>query len=76
MQVREKSGSRRSCAVKKSKRQFKSRKDRDLLMNEVMTMNLLGDTCENIIQLIRAWQEGGFFYVQIDLAERGTLKVM
>lgn len=71
--AREKDG--KSYAVKKSKRQFRSKKDRHLLMGEVMIMKKLGEVhCEYIVQLIRAWQEGGYFYVQIDLAERGTLK--
>jgi hypothetical protein len=26
--------------------------------------------CDFIIRLVRAWQEGGFFYVQMDLAEK------
>ena len=71
--AREKDG--KSYAVKKSKRQFRSKKDRHLLMGEVLIMKKLGDVhCEYIVQLIRAWQEEGYFYVQIDLAERGTLK--
>jgi hypothetical protein len=71
--AREKNG--KSYAVKKSKRQFRSKKDRHILMGEVMIMKKLGEVhCKYIVQLIRAWQEGGYFYVQIDLAERGTLK--
>jgi hypothetical protein len=62
-------------AVKKSKRQFRSKKDRDWLLNEVRTMKILGtEPCSNVLQLVRAWQDNGFFFVQIDLAERGTLK--
>ena len=72
--VSERGVPRNRYAVKKSKRQFKSKKDRDLLMNEVKIMGILGNNCANIIQLVRAWQESGFFYVQIDLAERGTLR--
>lgn len=71
--AREKDG--KSYAVKKSKRQFRSRKDRNVLMCEVMIMKKLGEIpCEYIVQLVRAWQEDGYFFVQIDLAERGTLK--
>ena len=70
--VTERGGLLRSFAVKKSKRQFKSKKDRDLLMNEVQTMKRLG-SCDYIIQFFNAWQENCFFFVQIDLAERGTL---
>ena len=61
--------------MKKSKRQFRSKKDRKLLMSEVMTMKRLGQKpCEYIVQLIRAWQEDQYFYMQINLAERGTVK--
>lgn len=62
-------------AVKKSRRPFRSKKDREWLLNEVRTMKRIGHQHNDyIIKLVRAWQEGGFFYVQIDLAERGTLK--
>ena len=71
--AREKDG--KSYAVKKSKRQFRSKKDRSILMGEVMIMKKLGAApCQYIVQLVRAWQEDGYFFVQIDLAERGTLK--
>jgi serine/threonine protein kinase len=66
-------------AVKKSRRQFQSKRDREWLLNEVRTMKLLGDShhhrpCPYIIQFVRAWQEDSFFYVQIGLAEKGTLR--
>ena len=62
-------------AVKKSRRQFRSKKDREWLLREVRVMKRLGvEPCANIVQLIKAWQEQGYFYVQIDLAEKGTLK--
>ena len=72
--AREKNG--KLYAVKKSKRQFRSKKDRTLLMSEVIVMKKLGvlGPCDYIVQLVRAWQEDGYFFVQIDLAERGTLK--
>ena len=71
--ARERDG--KSYAVKKSKRQFRSKKDRNILMGEVMIMKKLGVApCQHIVQLVRAWQEDGYFFVQIDLAERGTLK--
>jgi serine/threonine protein kinase len=64
-------------AIKKSRRQFRSKKDREWLLSEVRTMKHIGShPCKYIVQLIKAWQENGFFYVQIDLAERGTLKDM
>ena len=61
--------------MKKSRRQFRSKKDREWLLSEVRVMKRLGvEPCANIVQLIKAWQENGYFYVQIDLAEKGTLR--
>ena len=71
--VREKVGEKKAYAVKKSKRAFKSRADRNNFMVEVKTMDRIG-ACDYVIQLVRAWQESGFLYVQIEFAERGTLK--
>ena len=71
--AREKDG--KLYAVKRSKRQFRSEKDRAVLIGEVMVMKRLGELpCDYIVRLVRAWQEDGYFFVQIDLAERGTLK--
>eukprot|EP01038_Epipyxis_sp_PR26KG_P006644 gene6644-9120_t len=66
-------------AVKKSKTQFHSYRDREWRLNEVRLMKELGDRkgssyCENIIHLIKAWQEDSYFYMQIELAEKGSLK--
>ena len=62
-------------AVKKSRRKFRSRKDRENLLNEVRIMQVVGaESCQHIIQFYRAWQEDSFFYVQLELAERGTLR--
>ncbi|KAJ1427481.1 kinase-like domain-containing protein [Ochromonadaceae sp. CCMP2298] len=62
-------------AVKKSKRQFRSKRDRDWLMEEVRTMKMLGQApCPYVVPFIRAWQEESYFYVQMGYAERGTLK--
>lgn len=62
-------------AIKKSRQKMRSVKDRDHLLREVHVMKRLGqEPCEYIVQLIRAWQEGGFFYVQLDLAEKGSVK--
>jgi tRNA A-37 threonylcarbamoyl transferase component Bud32 len=64
-----------SFAVKKIKRQFRSRKDRDWLLNEVKMMKKVGlNACRNIVPFVRAWQEDSYFYVQLGLAEKGSLK--
>lgn len=62
-------------AIKKSKRQFRSKRDREWLMSEVFTMKLICDQyCAYVVPFIRAWQEDSYFYVQMGYAERGTLK--
>ena len=67
-------GGEKYYAVKKIKQQFRSKKDRSIMMNEVMIMKKLGEeACDHIVQLVKAWQEDAHFYVQIDFAERGTL---
>jgi Protein kinase domain len=71
--AREKDG--KVYAVKKNKRPFRSIKDRNILIDEVTIMKKLGESpCVHLVRLIRAWQEDGYFFVQIELAERGTLR--
>jgi Protein kinase domain len=71
--AREKDG--RVYAVKKNKKPFRSIKDRNILIDEVTIMKKLGESpCVHLLRLIRAWQEDGYFFVQIELAERGTLR--
>ena len=68
-------GSHESFAIKKSRRQFRSKRDRADLLSEVHIMQIVGATeCPYLIQFYRAWQENCYFYVQIELAERGTLR--
>jgi tRNA A-37 threonylcarbamoyl transferase component Bud32 len=70
-----KNGSNESFAIKKSRRQFRSKRDRAEFLSEVHIMQIVGATeCPYLIQFYRAWQENSYFYVQIELAERGTLR--
>jgi len=79
------SSSGKLFAVKKSRQQFRSKSGRECLLNEVRAMKKIStgagarvgesdDPSVYIVQFIRAWQEDSYFYVQIELAERGTLK--
>jgi len=61
-------------AVKKSKRKFLSKRDRSLFMQEVENFQRLGPSCDHIIDYYRAWQEDGYFFVQMELCERGNLE--
>jgi serine/threonine-protein kinase RIO1 len=62
-------------AVKKNNRQFRSRKDRELLLHEVRCMKQLNHErhSDYLIQLVKAWQEGGYFFVQLDYADKGSV---
>lgn len=65
----------KSYAIKKIKHQFRSEKDRNVMMEEVVTMTKVGEEpCDYIVQLIRAWQEDAYFYLQIEFAEKGSLR--
>lgn len=61
-------------AIKKSKQQFKSKRDREWLLAEGRTMKLVGDHCPYVVPFVRAWQEDCFFYVQMGFCERGTVR--
>ena len=61
-------------AVKKSKREFRGRNDRAILMKEVENFKRLGSSCDFIINYYRAWQEEGHFFVQMELCQRGNLE--
>eukprot|EP00940_MAST-03C_sp_MAST-3C-sp2_P002787 g2787.t1 len=61
-------------AVKKSKRKFLSKRDRAIWMKEVEMFKRLGPSCAYIIQYYRAWQEEGYFFVQMELCQRGNLE--
>lgn len=71
--VKEK-GSGHKYAIKKCKSQFTSYAIRDWMMREIEIMQLVcRDPCPYILQLVRAWQEDGFMFVQLDLAGKGNL---
>ena len=61
-------------AIKKSKRQFRSKRDRARYLEEVQTFQLLGPNCPHVLHYHRAWQENGFFYIQSEFCSRGNLK--
>ena len=43
-------------------------------MKEVENFQRLGSSCEHIIEYYRAWQEEGYFFVQMELCVRGNLE--
>ena len=44
------------------------------MMGEVTTMRKVGTApCDFVVKLLKAWQEDAYFFLQIDLAERGSI---
>lgn len=69
------SGVEQWYALKKSKRQFRSKSDRQWLLNEVHFLKLLlRSPCKYVTRFVRAWQEDHYIHMQLELAERGSLK--
>jgi serine/threonine protein kinase len=68
-------------AVKKCRKKFKNKSERETLLNEVRIMQAIaeggggeGNTSPYVLHFYNAWQEDSYFYVQLELAERGTLR--
>jgi serine/threonine protein kinase len=60
-------------AVKASKKLFRTRNERRLLLREVEHSQALGE-CEHIVRYYRAWQDQRSLYLQLELCELGTLR--
>ena len=61
-------------AVKKSRLQFRSKRDRESLLGEVVLMKRLGRKCRHVVRFHRAWQEDSFFHVQLEFCDKGCLR--
>ncbi|GAB4813157.1 hypothetical protein N2152v2_000203 [Parachlorella kessleri] len=59
-------------AVKRSRRRFKSKLHRERCLREISAVSAL-PAHPNIVGQYRAWQEGGHFYIQMDLCDGGSL---
>lgn len=66
-------GTGRLYAIKRSKREFRGRKDRDRCLLEARALQRLGEH-PGVLRFERAWQEEGHFCLQTELCELGTLK--
>lgn len=60
-------------AIKRSKREFRGRRDRDRCLLEARSLQRLGEH-PGVLRFERAWQEEGHFCLQTELCELGTLK--
>mmetsp|Transcript_45981 Transcript_45981/g.143867 ORF Transcript_45981/g.143867 Transcript_45981/m.143867 type:complete len:740 (-) Transcript_45981:485-2704(-) len=63
----------RTFAVKRSRKQFKGRTERELLLSEVRTLRSIGPHT-NIVRVGVTWQEDLYFFTQYEFCARGTLK--
>ena len=60
-------------AIKRSRRAFNGRADRETYLREITSVCSLGEH-PNIVKYYRAWQENQHFYLQLELCEGGTLQ--
>lgn len=63
----------RLYAIKRSKREFRGRRDRDRCLWEARALKRLAEH-PGVLRFERAWQEEGHFCLQTELCELGTLK--
>ncbi|EQC39514.1 WEE protein kinase [Saprolegnia diclina VS20] len=64
-------------AVKKSKLPLRSKRDRERMLQEIKVYEKLATsapTSPYLVQYYQAWQERGFFYMQLELCAAGTLQ--
>lgn len=63
-------------AIKRNRRQFRGKRDREMALGEVRTMLKLqsGEGCPYLLLFIRAWQEDGYFFSQTELCCRDSVR--
>uniref|UniRef100_A0AAV1SZS3 Protein kinase domain-containing protein n=1 Tax=Peronospora matthiolae TaxID=2874970 RepID=A0AAV1SZS3_9STRA len=64
-------------AIKKSKQELRNKQERDLRTREIVALQKLHTSrryFDHIVRPYQAWQENGFFFLQMELCEGGTLQ--
>ncbi|CAI5703274.1 unnamed protein product [Peronospora effusa] len=64
-------------AIKKSKQELRNKRERYLLTQEIVALEKLNASRHNfdhIVRYFQAWQEDGFFFLQMEVCEGGTLQ--
>ncbi|CAH0494053.1 unnamed protein product [Peronospora farinosa] len=64
-------------AIKKSKQELRNKRERYLLTQEIVALEKLNTSRHNfdhIVRYFQAWQEDGFFFLQMEVCEGGTLQ--
>eukprot|EP00271_Cylindrocystis_brebissonii_P012614 TRINITY_DN3145_c0_g1_i1.p1 TRINITY_DN3145_c0_g1~~TRINITY_DN3145_c0_g1_i1.p1 ORF type:complete len:721 (-),score=103.70 TRINITY_DN3145_c0_g1_i1:2935-5097(-) len=59
-------------AVKKSKRQFQNREQREHFLHELQSVASLTEH-PNVVKYYQSWQQDSYFYIQMELCEGGNL---
>lgn len=62
-------------AVKRCRRKFETRTDRERCLREIQAVAQL-PAHPNIVGQVRAWQQEGHFYIQMDICEGGSLATL
>jgi serine/threonine protein kinase len=64
-------------AVKKSKQEMRSERERNILLQEIVMFKQLAAACPKIDHIVRyyqAWQENGYLFIQTELCPGGNLR--
>mmetsp|Transcript_10505 Transcript_10505/g.12925 ORF Transcript_10505/g.12925 Transcript_10505/m.12925 type:complete len:812 (+) Transcript_10505:368-2803(+) len=65
-------------AIKRKRRQFRGKRDREMALGEVRTMQRLqiedNNRCQYLLFFVRAWQEDGHFFCQTELCCRDSCR--
>ncbi|GAB9464188.1 Wee protein kinase [Globisporangium polare] len=64
-------------AVKKSKNELRSERERSILIQEIQVLQPLASSVshfEHVVRYYQAWQDSGYLYLQTELCVGGTLK--
>ncbi|CAI5535940.1 unnamed protein product [Closterium sp. Naga37s-1] len=73
-EARDRKGGAR-CAVKVSKRQFRSKGERERYMHEIESVANVPEHA-HIVRYYRGWQQDSHFYLQMELCEGGSLRAL
>lgn len=63
------------CAIKVSRKEFRSKGDRERYLHEVESVAGLEEH-PNVVKYFRCWQQDSHFYIQMELCAGGTLRTL
>mmetsp|Transcript_43784 Transcript_43784/g.113334 ORF Transcript_43784/g.113334 Transcript_43784/m.113334 type:complete len:906 (-) Transcript_43784:373-3090(-) len=68
-------GDKREYAIKKKREKFSNANDRERCLHEIKAVIELPKH-RNVVGLYRAWQQDGYFFIQMDLCSGGSLSAL